>query len=32
MKNIFYMGNCTNLELSVLNQLQENNKEIKLEL
>jgi len=29
MKNINYIGNCTNLELSFLNQLQENNKEIK---
>lgn len=29
MKNIDYIGNCTHLELSFLNELQENNKEIK---
>lgn len=29
MKNINYIGNCTNLELSFLNHLQENSKEIK---
>lgn len=29
MKYIDYIGNCTHLELSFLNELQENNKEIK---
>lgn len=29
MKIVDYIGNCTHLELSFLNELQENNKEIK---